>query len=169
MIEQRDNYIFYIYSEDLDCIYNKISSTDGQSLYPDIIFDHSYPESELVDEKAYEVAAKLLSSNLAHRVVFLSRKNSTVTDEIVHKLNRLEGSLSFEVPDIVRETCDKLSADLSLSVTMQRTLLQLLNYYALNGDLNEFIRTLYTRYTIPVTTKNEGKKIYEYIREFILR
>ena len=67
------------------------------------------------------------------------------------------------------ELYDTMCDNLMLSASMRHSFYQLMQYYTETGGNMEDLLLPFTReYPLPVTNKNEGKKIYEIIRNSVL-
>ena len=166
MILRKNNFVFYLYNNHKNAIYNKITDPGtGNSVYPDILFRHTLPECELLDGNAYKTSTELMSQSGSAHCIFLSCTGDKVLSEIIDSAVSTECKKNtFRCGDEVSELC----SDLSLSVTMQNLMKQLLTYYSYHGNVSELIQNIYKRTDLPVS-KVEGKKIYEKVREFILQ
>lgn len=165
MILRKADFIFYIVNNISNTIYNKITDPDnGNSVYPDILFEHDFEEAELSDHKIYNEASRLMSEYKSAHCVFLSCKDS-VPEALENAVlsTRAAHSEPFDETQ-VRRFCHELS----LSVTMESNLKKLFEYYSYHGVVSELISRIYTEFSLPVP-KTEGKKIYEHIRKIILQ
>lgn len=170
MIKQYDGLYFYIYSYKENVIYNKITDpAGGRSCYPDILIDHGFAESSIEDSVFYTVAVEAQHKYGTAHCFFISAVNDTAVDELADRAlsayNSCSTALTVPDPNAVLRLCE----DLRLSLTMRTSLSQLMQYYALTGDVSELIAEVTKRYSLPAGTKLEGKKIYEDIKARILR
>lgn len=170
MIKQYEDLFFYVVDNNSDTIYNKISDTGASiSLYPDIAFLHLFEEKELVNHRVYEDARRLLREHGSAHCIFLSIMDMDSLDEfansvcsVYHNLCRQQGLTNDEIT-----VAHKLCEDLSLSATMCNSFMQLLTYYSTIGNVENLIEGIHKHYTLPVSSKSEGKKIYEQIYRYI--
>ncbi len=171
MIKKYGSMVFYIAGWDSDVIYNKITDTqENISLYPDIFYTHPFAEKEIVNHQVYLDAVKLLREHGSAHCVFLSVTDSQKLDVFASSVNNVLrnimpcGGLSSDVPASVQKLC----SDLRLSATMTSSLIRLYTYYSTIGNTEALTEYIYNRYPLPVSSKKEGKAIYEDIYRYIV-
>lgn len=160
---------FFIHSFEDDCnaIFHTITNPlTGQSCYPDILIKHNLIEKSIVDTKLYEIAEKAIREYGSSRCYFISYNNTKILNEFLDIVNSLYSQNIFDNKEtLISEFANKLM----LSQTMTVSLKTLLTYYGdFVGDLEEAVNDFCIKYNLPVSTKKEGKKIYELIRQQIL-
>ncbi len=171
MIKQNKDFIFYVVDQDSDTIYNKISdTTQSISLYPDIAFTHPFQEKELINHQVYNDARSLLRQHGSAHCIFLSVTDIGALDDFSDAvISSCQNVYGHAEPDGgMIESVQKLCDLLSLSATMRNSFIQLFTYYSTIGDVSKLIEHIYSSYTLPVSTKNEGKKIYDDIYRYII-
>ena len=89
-------------------------------------------------------------------------KTGTMIDDLIER-SRGEGE-----DEELEERIERLAEDMRLSVTMTLGLKQLLRYMCIEGEgVSGLIDRIYRENVLPVTKKNEGKKIYDEIYEAV--
>lgn len=164
------NFFFYPEYGSENIIYNKITNPEtGDSCYPDILYNHPYRESEKSDCRLYEIISDAISeygSSLVVAGCFTSPEESSGFK------NYLEDFFPENTDVFTKEELDsieKMCHDLMLSTTMVHSFYGLMSYYKTTGfSPLDLITPFADEYPLPVQNKNEGKKIYELIRNKIL-
>ena len=166
MVIEKDRFAFRVTGRKSNTIYNKISDPEtGSSVYPDILFPHSFEETALCDSEAYDEARSLFAKYGSAHCIFLSYINDDDLQSVI------DAAVATDIP--VHAAYDESDVgmfceELSLSVTMQGYMRRLLTYYSYNGDVPALMDSVRKKFPLPVS-KTEGKKIYEYIRKIILQ
>ena len=146
-----------------------------------------YVEGFLTDMESSGIYAAGEKFFTADRMVFLKVVSDTgdtesVTDEILEMCtyglldktgtmidDLIERSRSGVEDKELGERIERLAEDMRLSVTMTSGLKQLLRYMRIEGeDVSGLIDRIYRENVLPVTKKNEGKKIYDEIYEAVI-
>ena len=151
-------------------IYNAIKDNiTGKTCYPDMIIRHNFTESDITDNNMYIIADDAIRRFGSSRCFFVS----------VCDINSLSGLIAsakavFDASDpvisqkqlqYIRDFGEKLM----LSATMMHSFISLMTYYReTGGDIPALLAPFGQEYPLPVSTKTEGKKIYELIRNQIL-
>ena len=170
MIREYGGLFFYIYSNTGNIVYNRITDTvSGRSCYPDILVRHGFEEAAITDGALYEAAMSMQQKYGTSNCFFLSVLNDGALEEFAGLVQSAYGSCrnNFTGPD--ESELERMCGDLALSPTMRASFKQLMQYYALTGDTQRLTESIRERYSLPVSGKNEGKRIYEAIRNEILR
>lgn len=170
MIREYGGLFFYIYSDTGNIVYNRITDTvSGRSCYPDILVRHGFEEAAITDGALYEAAVSMQQKYGTSNCFFISVSNDGALEEFVGLVQSAYGSCrnNFTGPD--ESELERMCGDLALSQTMRASFKQLMQYYALTGDTQRLTESIRERYSLPVSGKNEGKRIYEAIRNEILR
>lgn len=158
------NYCLHLIPCEKTVIYNKISNEFGSSCYPDILFRHDFPETEIIDNDLYVTANELIKTYGSSRVLFAACKEC---DKEI--LENIMCTLFSDTPSQITDDILKFSDDLALSETMKRQFFQLMNYYQqIGGNPQDIFIPFRNEYALPVRNKNEGKRLYELIRNQIL-
>lgn len=153
-----------IFSNSDNIIYNKICGTNGsRPIYPHIFFQHDFRECEITDDNYYKSCLNTRNSDGA-QCIFLSVKNESSLNEFLAKLC----FYTQYVPNNYREIIDEFAALLRLSTAMTASFRQIMEYYAINNNVRAYLDEQKKLYALPVTSKYEGKKIYELIRKDII-
>lgn len=153
-----------IYSHKENIIYNKINNTAGlRPYYPHIFYNHNFAEGEITDNSFYEKAI-MMGRLYGNDSIFMSVKNKEALDEFL-------AELCFCVPENALPDIsgvDDFASLLGLSATMRASFIQLMYYYGFTHDISQYLSHIKSLYSLPVSTKKEGKIIYEHIRKEIL-
>ena len=162
------NYFLHLSESDRTIIYNKIINPEtGESCYPDILFNHNFAETEISDKFLYETALSAISEYGNSRLLIATYSNEEdhlFLENAMMRIHNNDNESSFN-KDLYEQMCDNLM----LSASMRHSFYQLMLYYTETGGNMEDLLLPFTReYPLPVTNKNEGKKIYEIIRNSVL-
>lgn len=169
MIKQYGGIFIYIYSDTANIIYNRITDpSDGRSCYPDIIVRHNFKEAAVCDGALYAEAIAMQQKYGTSHCFFISALSESDVDGFARLALSAYNSCLAPPPAPNEKELERLCGDMALSQTMKSAFCQLMRYYALTGDAEEFMRAVRKRYTLPVSSKTEGKKIYEAVRTEIL-
>lgn len=160
------NYYIYTFESDTTKIYNRISNSAGISVFPDIVFAHPFEEAEITDDTIFDIAQKAISEYGSSNVIIAS-----VAGDEDRAL--LESRMDFLHKEETGPDDSKLIAlmsdNLMLTEAMRINFCRLLAYYRETGNNPEdLLAPFMNEYPLPVANKNEGKKIYELIRNKIL-
>ena len=159
------NYFLYTKEGPETKLFNKISSTANQCVYPDIIIDHDFSETGIVDDVLFDTALRAISDYGSSRVLFAE---VACNEDKIFLENALRHIFSDEAPSD-NSLCEKMIDNLQLSETMSRNFRQLITYYTETGnDVRDLLAPFFDEYPLPVRSKDEGKKIYELIRNKVL-
>lgn len=150
-------------------IYHTITNPDtGKACYPDILIKHSFEEKEIADSNLYQIADNAIRQYGSSRCYFVTYRDEELMRELTDRLNSVYKAPVFSSKDNL-DIIECFANSLMLSATMTNSLRTLLIYYGdFIGDLKEFTDRCRDEYKLPVINKNEGKKIYELIRQKIL-
>lgn len=160
----------YIASGTENIIYNAIRDPDtGRACYPDMLIRHNFTEKSISDSMLYTIADDAIRKFGSSRCFFLTVNNY---EELVSFIERIKTVFDSDTPALsenditfIRDFADKLM----LSATMIHSFMNLMTYYRETGGNIYGLLTPFTlEYPLPVSTKNEGKQIYELIRNKIL-
>lgn len=162
------NYYIHLTESDRTIIYNKITNPDtGDCCYPDILFNHNFSEGNITDKALYEIAYNAISEYGSSRILvgtYSSEDDRIYLENVMKNINSERTVSSFN-----EELYDTMCDNLMLSASMRHSFYQLMQYYTETGGNMEDLLLPFTReYPLPVTNKNEGKKIYEIIRNSVL-
>lgn len=150
-------------------IYNRITNPDtGKALYPDIVFSHPFIETAIEDSQIYEEYNDLLKRYKSAHCFVVACDDQALTN-LALNLSELYKTTTYNVTTIDEQLFDKVCDQLQLSVTMRSDLRKLFIYQSTRCDVNNYMRKLSQQYVIPVSTKKEGKIIYELIRKDIIQ
>lgn len=160
------NYYIHTFKSEKTIIYNKVSSTNGDSVYPDVLFSHPFSEAEIIDDILYETVKNAIEEYGSSNVIIAAAANE-------NDINLLKSRMDFLYHEDDKtddsELIEKMSNYLKLTESMKINFIKLLSYYRETGsDPADLIIPFIDEYALPVTNKNEGKKIYELIRNKIL-
>lgn len=169
MLIEKENYAIYIHDDSDNLLYNRIISPNtGRIFYPDILISHSFDESFLVNEEVFRLSEQLSKKYGTSGCFFVSVKDEKELKSFSDRVWQIYSGLHNTISPDLSVMIEKLGDDLKLSFTMRSSLKDLLTYCSQIMDGPEFIRKIYSNYTLPVSQKQEGKKIYERIRKEIL-
>ncbi len=164
----KDIYIRILPSQS-NYVVNGIQGHDG-CCYPDILYRHRLAEQFIESEELYAEAINAQQECGTSRCMFIAV--AQWDDDVETAVTNFIHSCSFSNPPLndTEHSCyERLSNGLMLSQTMRSSFMQLLIYYkACQGSIEGLITPFFEEYALPVTTKNEGKVIYELIRNTIL-
>ena len=164
----KNTYFIHSFPSTENVLYHTIINPDTKkACYPDILIRHNFFEKEIINAKLYEIAEKAIKEYGSSRCYFISYKD----DDALLELTKIIDAVYEEqnISNLNEEIIQNFASDLMLSATMSAAFKTLLIYYGdFVGDLNELVRECTVEYNLPVSTKNEGKKIYELIRQRIL-
>ncbi len=170
MIKQYGKIFVCIYSDAANIIYHRITDPEsGRSCYPDIFVRHGFKEAAVRDGALYAEAVAMQKKYGTSRCFFISAVSEEAADGFARVALAACDSCFKTFPSPDEKELERLCADMALSQTMKTSFRQLMRYCALTADAGEFMRTMRERYALPVSSKNEGKKIYEAVRTEILR
>lgn len=170
MIKEYGGLFFYIYSDSQNIVYNRIVDTaTGRSCYPDILVRHGFKEAAVADGRLYADAVSMQQKYGTSNCFFISAVSDDAIDEFAGLVQNAYCSCRTDFPKPDGAELERLCGDLALSQTMKSAFGQLMRYYALTADADELIKRIRGRYSLPVSAKNEGKRIYEAVRNEILR
>ncbi|MCM1267084.1 MAG: hypothetical protein NC302_04190 [Bacteroidales bacterium] len=170
MIREYGGLFFLIYSSTENIIYNKITDpATGRSCYPDILVRHGFREEAVTDGALYADALPMQQKYGTSCCFFLSASNDSFVEAFAELVQSAYSSCAKPSRKPDEAELARLCDDLALSQTMRASFAQLMRYCALIGDPEELMRELRREYSLPVSGKNEGKKIYEAVRAKILR
>lgn len=161
-------YFIHSFPSTENILYHTIINPETKkACYPDILIRHDFLEKEISDGKLYEIAENAIKEYGSSRCYFVAYKDDESLSELTKIINAVYEEQS--ISNANEETIQKFASHLMLSTTMSAAFKTLLIYYVdFVGDLNELFRECTMEYNLPVSTKNEGKKIYELIRQRIL-
>ena len=164
----KKSYFIHSFPSTENILYHTIINPNtGKACYPDILIRHNFLEKEIADTSLYEIAENAIKEYGSSRCYFVAFKDSDSLSELTKTIDAVYKEQI--IPKDNEETIQNFAADLMLSTTMSAALKTLLIYYGdFIGDLKELVRNYTKEYNLPVSTKNEGKKIYEFIRQRIL-
>ena len=147
----------------------------GESFYPDIFYKHPFAEGERCDKDLYRElldlsrdpsAPPFLILEVAPKEEAAASKYRTAWEEAVRTQQTGQTDV-FHSDELSELTA--FAEELMLSATMKQGFLQLFSYHRLcGGDYRELLSPFREEYALPVKTKNEGKMIYERIKNLIL-
>lgn len=156
----------HIKSGNANRIYNKISNSEGISIYPDIWYNHPYEEVEIRDDELYEtalIASKKYGSSQIIFAEFADKQSEISFREMLTSFSMTEQAISD--PALITRFCE----DLMFSEAMKINFNKLIQYYVLTGGTpGDIIEPFYSEYALPVASKKEGKMLYDIIRNQIL-
>ena len=160
---------FFIYSfeGDENAVFHTITNpVTGKSCYPDILIKHNFTEKGITDNRLYEIAENAIKEYGSSRCFFVSYNDKKKLDELLDIINSIYYKTTSDNKALL---ITELAHKLMLSQAMTASLKTLLTYYGdFVGDLDASVKGWCKKYNLPVSTKNEGKKIYELIRQQIL-
>lgn len=161
------DYFLYAIPGDANIIFHSITDPVTQkSCYPDMLFRHNFTEKGIVDSSMYLIAEDAIKQYGSSRTFFITYSSEDALTEFKEFLNKV---YTKTVTRDNKELINKLATMLMLSATMTSSLNTLLSYYGdFVGDLEALVNKYINDYTLPVANKNEGKRIYELIRQQIL-
>lgn len=157
--------------------------TSGQSLYPDILIAHPFKELAIKDDALYEEANTLMKQYGPSGCLFLCSTDAdwTRVQEFANSLTagsdtKQEESLTSQPSRgnasgnfAPSQSIEQMANDLQLSHTMRLGFYQMMQYYQeIGGNPEDVFTPFREEYALPVKTKNEGKLLYERIRNTIL-
>ena len=161
-------YFIHSFPSTENILYHTIIHPDTKkACYPDILIKHNFVEKEIEDASLYEIAENAIKKYGSSRCYFVAYKDEVALSEFIKIIDAIyeEPSTSSDNEAIIQN----MAADLMLSATMCASLKTLLTYYGdFVGDLKQLVDECNQEYKLPVSNKNEGKKIYELIRQRIL-
>ena len=164
----KNSYFIHSFPSTENILYHTIINPDtGKACYPDILIRHNFLEKEIIDAKLYEIAENAIKKHGSSRCYFVAYKDDESLSQLTKIIDAVyeEQSISNDNEEIIQN----FASALMLSTTMRAAFKTLLIYYGdFVGNLNELIKECTEEYNLPVSTKNEGKKIYELIRQRIL-
>lgn len=163
---EENNVFLYAIKGMKNVIYNKITNSLGQALYPDILYQHDFAETAICRDELFDIAKDAFKKYGVSACIF-----AALTDEGTAKLlyERLSAVLSqnkvLVFTDEEQLLIDKLCEDLSLSQTMTSAFKQHVIFYCIDNEapVSKLLISIREQYELPTATKNEGKKIYENI------
>ena len=82
------NYYIHTFKSEKTIIYNKISSTNGDSVYPDVLFSHPFSEAEIIDDILYETAKNAIEEYGSSNVIIAAAANE-------NDINLLKSRMDF--------------------------------------------------------------------------
>ena len=164
------NYNFYIYATpgDDNIIYHAIiDPVTTKACYPDILIKHNFKEQAITDHELYLIAENAIKEFGSSRCYFITYSDEKFLKELTERIKSIyKSNVTF---DDNLALIEDFAVSLKLSQTMTNSLKTLLTYYRdFEGDLKAFIDNCKEEYNLPVSNKNQGKKIYEHIRQQIL-
>ena len=162
------NYFIHLSESGRTIIYNKITNPDtGNCCYPDILFNHIFSEENIADKALYEIAYNAISEYGSSRILiatYSSQEDRLFLESAMESIHREHNNSSFN-QELYESMCDNLM----LSASMRHSFYQLMLYYTeTGGDMENLLLPFTKEYPLPVSNKNEGKKIYEIIRNSVL-
>ena len=159
-------YIYSLKGEENIIFHSIKDPITKKACYPDILIKHDFNEKEIEDEKLYEIAESAIKKYGSSRCYFISYNDEKLLSELLEKIHSL---YPMDIKESNDELINEFSEALMLSQAMTAAFKTLLTYYGdFVGKLETFKKDCYEKYGLPVATKNEGKKIYELIRQQIL-
>ena len=162
------NYFIHLIKSDQTVIYNKITNPDtGDCCYPDILFDHNFTESQIEDADLYEKTSSAIREFGSSKVLIASYSEDSDAVFLRERMELLHST--SKVSSFNNELYEKMCDNLMLSASMRHNFYQLMQYYTETGrDMEDLLIPFTEEYAFPVGNKNEGKKIYEIIRNSVL-
>lgn len=160
------NYFLHTFKSNKTVIYNKISNSKGESLYPDIVFSHPFEESEITDDELFTITSEAISNYGSSKIIIASVGNTRDQELLASRMEYLHSeSPSPDDTSLISQMAEYLM----LTEAMKNSFKQLLSYYReIGGNPSDLFLPFIEEYNLPVGSKNEGKKIYELIRNKIL-
>lgn len=161
-------YFIHSFPSTENILYHTIINPDTKkACYPDILIRHTFAEKEIEDASLYEIAEAAIKKYGSSRCYFVAYKDEESLSELIKIIDMIynEPFTNTDNEALIQNMAELLM----LSATMTASLKTLLTYYGdFVGDLKTFTDECIKEYTLPVSNKNEGKKIYELIRQRIL-
>lgn len=148
-------------------LYNSIKDTvTGKCCFPDILINHGFTEDSICDKELYLKAESAMKQYGSSNCFFITYKDPESYIDFLKVINNVYPVTPTEYHDVLINDFGK---DMLFSATMMSSLRTLLNYYCVKGgDLINYIGTFSAEHNLPVTTKNEGKELYELLKQEIL-
>jgi hypothetical protein len=161
-------YFIHSFPSSENILYHTIINPDTKkACYPDILIKHNFTEKEIADTSLYEIAEAAIKKYGSSRCYFVAYKDEEALCELIKIIDVI-----YEEPFTNNDSealINNMAELLMLSATMTASLKTLLTYYGdFVGDLKALVNECTKEYKLPVSNKNEGKKIYELIRQKIL-
>ncbi|MGN0373989.1 MAG: hypothetical protein ACI4EN_00695 [Butyrivibrio sp.] len=151
-------------------IYNSIQDPDsGRICCPDMLIRHDFVEMSIADHDLYILAEDAIRKYGSSRCFFLALKDSNAILPFVHGIKEVFQNELPVITDSDKAYVEDFAAKLMLSSTLSHSFSGLMTYYAeTGGDIQGLIEPFIREYPLPVSSKKEGKAIYELIRNKIL-
>ncbi len=169
-IESKEDIFIFARSSSRNVFYNEIADpASGKSCYPDMIIKHDLSEVSVFDHELYLTAMDAQKKYGTSKCFFMELTDSSIiynyTNMIIKACSLTELTLSDS--DLLLVT--QMEKDLCLSDTMKNTFVYMMTYYSSENNIQALFNIIRKNYQLPVTTKREGKIIYDRIRAIILK
>ncbi len=160
----------YISKGDTNIIYNAIKdSITGKTCYPDMIIRHSFAEREITDNDLYLIADDAIRRFGSSRCFFISVCDFSSLSEFITLVKTIFDTSHPVISQEQLQYIQNFGEMLMLSATMMHSFVNLMTYHReTGGDIQSLLKPFEHEYILPVSTKKEGKIIYELIRKQIL-
>lgn len=160
------NYFLYTFTSNKTVIFNKITNSEGISIYPDIVFSHPFSESDIEDDELFSVADSAIKEYGSSHIIIASIASTEDRAFLESRMNFLHSNTdSYDDSELIT----RMSGYLMLTEAMKINFRQLLSYYReIGNNPSDLLIPFIDEYDLPVSNKNEGKRIYELIRNQIL-
>ncbi len=162
-----DIFIYATPGDDNIIYHTIIDPITKKACYPDILIKHDFKEQAIKDSKLYKIAEDAIKEYGSSRCYFITYKDEELYNKLTKRIRSIYEPTLGSGDNLA--LIEDLAVSLKLSETMTNSLKTLLTYYGnFVGDLKDFTDKCREEYSLPVTNKNQGKKIYEQIRQQIL-
>lgn len=161
---------FHVTQGNENIIYNSIKDNiTGKTCYPDMLINHVFIESEIIDKNIYIIADDAIRRFGSSHCFFVTVRDINSLTEFVSSVKAVFDCSNPAISKEQLQYVQNFGEMLMLSTTMMHSFINLMTYYhETGGDIQSMLTPFKQEYPLPVSTKKEGKIIYELIRKQIL-